>query len=57
MMAHSSALIPQGLQECEKDPRLPELGAVGFVLLEKKADRKFLAEMSLAIRKKVATEI
>jgi DNA-binding transcriptional LysR family regulator len=58
MMAHSSMLIPPGLRECENDPRLPELGAVEFVLLEKKtADREFLAEMSLAIRKKVAMEV
>jgi DNA-binding transcriptional LysR family regulator len=55
MMAHSSTLIPQGLQECDKDPRLPELGAIEFVQLEKKTgDRKLLAEMSQAIRQKIA---
>ena len=55
MMAYSSALIPRGLQECEKDPRLPDPGIIDFVLFERKAgDRKLLAEMSQAIRKKVA---
>ena len=55
MMAHSSTLIPEGLQPCEADPRLPELGGVDFVLFERKAgDPGLLVEMSDAIRKKVA---
>lgn len=50
MMAHSSTLIPSGLQPCDPDPRLPELGPIEFVLLQKKTgDRKLLAEMSAAI--------
>jgi DNA-binding transcriptional LysR family regulator len=50
MMAHSSTLIPQGLQACDTDPRLPELGPIEFVLLQKKTgDRKIIAEMSEAI--------
>ncbi|MDI9849243.1 LysR family transcriptional regulator [Rhodoblastus sp. 17X3] len=50
MMAHSSTLIPQGLQACDPDPRLPELGPIEFVLLQKKTgDRKIIAEMSEAI--------
>jgi hypothetical protein len=50
MMAHSSTLIPQGLQACDADPRLPELGPIEFVLLQKKTgDRKIIAEMSAAI--------
>ncbi|MDE1145824.1 MAG: LysR family transcriptional regulator [Azospirillaceae bacterium] len=57
MMAHSSRLIPEGLQACDADPRLPDLGQVEFVLLEKKAgDRKFLTEMSQAIAVKAAAE-
>jgi hypothetical protein len=50
MMAHSSTLIPQGLRACDPDPRLPELGSIEFVLLQKKTgDHKILAEMSEAI--------
>lgn len=56
MMAHSSMLIPQGLRECDPDPRLPALGAIEFVLLEKKTgDRKLRDEMSRAIRARVGT--
>jgi DNA-binding transcriptional LysR family regulator len=55
MMAHSSTLIPQGLQVCDPDSRLPELGAIEFVLLQKKSgDRKLLGEMSQAIYAKAA---
>jgi DNA-binding transcriptional LysR family regulator len=57
MMAHSSALIPPGLCACDRDPRLPELGAVDFVLFEKKSgDRKLLKEMADAIRAKIAAD-
>lgn len=53
MMAHSSSLIPQGLCACAEDARLPELGAIDFVLLQRKtADRKLCAELTEAIRAK-----
>jgi DNA-binding transcriptional LysR family regulator len=56
MMAHSSTLIPRGLQACDPDPRLPELGEIEFVLLQKKtAERKLLNEMTDAIYAKAAT--
>ncbi len=58
MMAHSSTLIPPGLQECDPDPRLPELGQVDFVLFEKKTgDRTLLTEMADAIRAKIAADL
>jgi hypothetical protein len=57
MMAHSSRLLPAGVQACPPDPRLPSLGALEFVILEKKVrDRRFLTEMSDAIRTKAAAE-
>lgn len=50
MMAHSSTLIPPGLTACDPDPRLPTLGPIEFVLLQKKSgDRKLIGEMSEAI--------
>ena len=57
MMAHSSTLIPRGLRACESDPRLPEIGAIEFVILEKKtSDPKLRAEMSRAIRARVGED-
>ncbi|MBB6250465.1 LysR family transcriptional regulator [Nitrospirillum iridis] len=57
MMAHSSRLLPAGVHACPPDPRLPQLGALEFVILERKArDRRFLTEMSDAIRAKAAAE-
>jgi DNA-binding transcriptional LysR family regulator len=54
MMAHTSSLIPQGLCACAPDARLPELGPIEFVLLEKRAgDRKLIAQMGGEIRAKM----
>jgi hypothetical protein len=53
MMAHSSTLIPQGLSACSSDPRLPNIGAIDFVLMQRKtADRTLCAELAEAIRTK-----
>ncbi|OAI23743.1 LysR family transcriptional regulator [Methylosinus sp. R-45379] len=55
MMAHASTLIPRGLAACEEDARLPPLGSVDFIQIERKAgDRKLLAELSQAIDRKAA---
>ncbi len=57
MMAHAGTLIPPGLQACDEDPRLPELGAIEFMLLQKKlGDQKLLAEFRAAIQAKAAAE-
>ena len=57
MMAHSSTLIPPGLQACDPDPRLPEIGAIEFVMLEKKSsDPGLRSEMSRAIRARVGED-
>jgi DNA-binding transcriptional LysR family regulator len=53
MMAHSSTLIPQGLSACRADVRLPELGEIDFVLMQRKtADRQLCTELAEAIRAK-----
>ena len=56
MLTHAKTLIPHGLQECAPDPRLPELGAIDFALLEKRSsgDRALCGELSKAIRAKVS---
>jgi DNA-binding transcriptional LysR family regulator len=58
MMAHASTLIPAGLRACDADPRLPELGATEFTLLQKKgADRALCAEMREAMRARRAADV
>lgn len=59
MMAHAKTLIPQGLQECASDARLPVLGTVDFVLLEKRSatERSLCRELSTAIRMKAGGSV
>lgn len=50
MMAHTASLIPAGLTACAPDPRLPDLGEIEFVMLERRTgDRRYITELAQAI--------
>ena len=57
MIAHARSLIPAGLVECRKDPRLPDLGEVEFaVMRRKRADPALADELTAAIRAKASAQ-